>query len=293
VDIPPSGCIRVEQPALVPPQVVDLLLATWANANGPAATTPASKYTFRDWTLAHAEDFRSTQAGRTFPDPRRTDMAFAGVSESIVATPERQQAMIDSLVAAARNAPWPRGLLQSSLYASLDGTTVLNYAQWASDEAFDQFAQTRLKSLTAEVDRAVPGITRKPGVRYRLYRGNRRESANGLVPGCIVFVSVEFDGPDEQRQRKWVDTVFEALEAEPALPEGGISGYFHLSVDGTRVLNYAEWTSEAAHREAIERSGQGTVGRGPKWLDVRNFPGVVSNGFKRYRLVASLTEKKG
>ena len=155
----------------------------------------------------------------------------------------------------------------------------MTYAQWTSEEAYSEF----LRSTGPP-----PDIYRPEPVKYRLYRGGTREGPR-RVPGCIVIVSVEFAGPDEQRQRRWVDTVFEALDAEPVLHPGGIAGYFHLSTDGTRVLNYAEWTSEEAHREALEDSGQGAIGPGPKWRLVKNFPGVISNGFKRYRLHRSLS----
>jgi hypothetical protein len=104
-----------------------------------------------------------------------------------------------------------------------------------------------------------------------------------------VVVSVTFDGPDEARLRAWVDAVFDALAAEEDLHPGGISGHFHVSTDGTRVLNYAEWTSEEAHREALERSSRGAVGSGPRWREVQTFPGLTSSTVRRYRLLGSLT----
>jgi hypothetical protein len=202
--------------------------------------------------------------------------------------PERQRATVEAFVAAWEGEPWPRGLISVNLLASTDGSTLLNYAQWTGEEAYHAFART-LRPLRVEgINRAVPGTTRGGPVHYRLYRSAVRDDAP--LPGCVVTVSVEFDGPDEGRQRRWVDTVFEALAAEPALHPGGISGHFHISTDGTRVLNYAEWIDEESHREAIEKSGQGTIGPGPKWLEVRNFPGVVSSGFKRYHLLRSLSD---
>ena len=59
---------------------------------------------------------------------------------------------------------------------------------------------------------------------------------------------------------------------------------FHLSVDGTRVLNYAEWIDEASHRAALERSGIGAIGSGPKWRAVQSFPGLKASRVTRYRL---------
>ena len=106
----------------------------------------------------------------------------------------------------------------------------------------------------------MPALAPAPPVFYRRYRSGTRPDAP--EPGCIVAVSVEFDGPDEARQRAWVDAVFDALASEPEPPAGGIGAHFHVSTDGTRVLNYAEWVDEASHVAALERSGIGAIGRG-------------------------------
>jgi hypothetical protein len=227
------------------------------------------------------------------PEIARPDASTVLVSEWKVGTQERQQALVEAFVAAfatsGKDAPWPQGLLSVNLFLSADGETVLNYAQWTDDDAHHEFARTNRRLRVDQIDRAVPGIERSEPINYRLYRSGVRPDAP--VPGCVVIVSVEFDGPDEQRQRRWVDNVFEALEAETELHPGGISGHFHISVDGARVLNYAEWTSEEAHREAIERSGQGSIGSGSKWREVQNFPGIKSSGYKRYRLARSLASQ--
>ena len=108
------------------------------------------------------------------------------------------------------------------------------------------------------------------------------------MPGCIVIVAVEFESADEARQRAWIDLVFDALDAEPSPPAGGISGHFHTSLDGTRVLNYAEWVDAASHQAAIARSGQGTIGSGARWREVQTFPGVKGSRVTRYRFVRQL-----
>jgi hypothetical protein len=168
--------------------------------------------------------------------------------------------LVEAFVAALEGAPWPLSLLSVNQFLSTDGETVLNYAQWTGDDAYYRFAQTELRSRAEQIDQAIPGIERSGPVNYRLYRSGARPDAP--VPGCVVIVSIEFDGLDEQRLRRRVDTVFEALDAETEPHPGGISGHFHIRVDGTRVLNYAEWTSKKAHRLAIERSGQESIGSG-------------------------------
>ncbi|MGH9673425.1 MAG: antibiotic biosynthesis monooxygenase [Bryobacteraceae bacterium] len=215
------------------------------------------------------------------PDITRRDAGAIVVSEWVVGTRERQRAFVETFAASWEGDPRPDGLLSANLFASTDGRTVLLYGQWTSEEAYDEFARTQPKSRAIQINAAVPGIERRPAVNYRLYRSTA-PTGGGQVTGCVVIVNVEFDGPDEHQQQ-WVDAVFEALEAEAALPPGGIAGHFHLSADGTRVLNYAEWTDEKAHIEALERNG-GSIGPGSKWQRVRTFPGMRSNGFKRYQL---------
>lgn len=222
----------------------------------------------------------STLNASQLPDIARPDAGLALVTQWIVTPPDRQQSSVDAAIAAWERVPWPDGLLSINGYASTDGRSALTYAEWTSERAYNEFL--RVDGLPQDTARPDP-------MKYRLYRSRTPEGAPRTA-GCIVIVNVEFAGPGEQRLRRWVDTVFEALDAEPILHPGGIAGYFHLSLDGTRVLNYAEWTSEDAHREALENSGQGTIGAGPKWRLVRDFPGVASSGFKRYHLHRGLAK---
>ncbi|GAB3355262.1 antibiotic biosynthesis monooxygenase [Amycolatopsis echigonensis] len=198
------------------------------------------------------------------PDFARTDVDVELVAETTVGAAE--------VLARLEKEPWPTGLMSFNALASTDGETSLVYTQWAEGAAD-------------------PGLVRRVSgsdpVEYRLYRSGNRD--NSAIPGCIVVVSVEFDGADPQRQRRWVDTVFDALASEKKPAPGGISGHFHVSTDGTRVLNYAEWTDEQSHRDALARSGRGTVGVSDEWRKVQEFPGVRGSGFRRYRMVRGLS----
>ncbi|WP_309110964.1 antibiotic biosynthesis monooxygenase [Saccharothrix sp.] len=112
---------------------------------------------------------------------------------------------------------------------------------------------------------------------YRRYRSMSRE---GLEPGCVVLVSVELTPGTAP---EWVDLVFDALAAEQDPHPGGISGHFHVSDDGSKVLNYAEWVSAEAHVEALTR-GNGSVGVNERWQRVHGFHGLKSSTVRRYRL---------
>ena len=228
----------------------------------------------------------ATSPDPAWPDIARPDVGAVLLSTWTVDTPEQQQATLDAFTDAWRHAAWPDGLLTITLFVSVDGSTVLNYAQWTDEAAYDAALPSVLRLRAAEIDRRVPGIVRAPALRLRLYRGAAREDAP--PPGCLVLVSVLFDDADADRQRRWVDLVFEAMAGESNPPAGGLSGHFHLSTDGTRVVNYATWTSADAHQEAIARSGRNAVGHGPRWTAVQQFPGLASSSVTRYRLARSL-----
>ncbi|WP_275292614.1 antibiotic biosynthesis monooxygenase [Amycolatopsis sp. La24] len=198
------------------------------------------------------------------PDFVRTDVDAVLVAETTVEAAE--------VLARLEKEPWPAGLISFNTLASTVGEGTLVYTQWAEGAADPGLVQR---------------VSGSDPVEYRLYRSGNRD--NATVPGCIVVVSVEFDGADAQRQRRWVDTVFGALASEEKPAPGGLSGHFHVSIDGTRVLNYAEWADEQSHRDALARSDRGTVGVSDEWQKVQEFPGVRGGGFRRYRMVRSLS----
>ena len=53
------------------------------------------------------------------------------------------------------------------------------------------------------------------------------------------------------------------------------------------MLNYAEWVSADAHRDALAATGQG-ISSGPGWDRVRSVPGVRPQSVTRYHLHKSL-----
>ncbi|MEU7317216.1 hypothetical protein [Streptomyces sp. NPDC007083] len=204
--------------------------------------------------------------------------------------PDRARAVAGTATKELRRHPWPEGLSHWSLLTTTDGRTLLAYEQWSSDDAVD------------EALHAVPGSPRVPGipgtesslpVRYRLYRSHiavrPRESAvesrtnRGAGPvGCVVTPEFATDGPEQQRY--FVDQVF-GMTAEAGQPSGLLSARFHLSEDSTRVVNYAEWTDEQAHIDAVaDKDGEDMRQRISAGV-----PGVRPLGYQRWHLTVSLS----
>ncbi len=198
------------------------------------------------------------------PDLTRSDVGTILVSPWLVGTPERQRAAVDSTIAEWSDLRWPDAFLSLNCFLNAAGDTVLNYAQWTSDEAHREFMRTQRPALVREIDAAVADIERPGVVRYRLYRS--KIAADPAPSGSVVVVTADFDGPE--RARPWADTALRALEEDP------VSAHFHVSLDGTRVLVYAEGADDSA------------------WQRVQDIPGPDRFDSQRYRLYRSLSRPR-
>ncbi|MFF8280127.1 antibiotic biosynthesis monooxygenase [Streptomyces lateritius] len=224
------------------------------------------------------------------PDLHRSGTGLVMVSTWRVGTPERQQATVKALRKEWEGRDWPDpGPLSYSVYAGEDGTTLLHYSQWASEEAYQDYFRTLRDGRNAQIDAAVPGIERVGIRRYAPpYRSAvLSEESAAAVPGCVAVVEVEFDGPDSARQRAWVDAAFTAIESEAGTrpARGGISAHFHLSTDGAGALGYAEWESARAHEEWLAADA---APLSDAWAAVHHHPGLTGSRVRRYTPALSL-----
>jgi hypothetical protein len=186
----------------------------------------------------------------TPPRLDRPDAGLVAVTALEVGGPAQQRAVLDASARAWATLPWPRTLLGISWLLSFDGSRALAYVQWADDSEFATYAQTHRPVLAAAFRQAVPDVVLTPPTFYRPYRGARRP--DGARAGAVVIVEVDFDGPDEARQRAWTDAVFAALESD-APPAGGRG-----------------------------------IGSGPAWGAVQAFPGLTGSRVTRYRFERQL-----
>jgi hypothetical protein len=194
------------------------------------------------------------------PDVVRDDVVAMRIRQWTPA--DGQRAAIEH-VAAQRKAAWPDGLVSFSGYLETGGDGVFTYEQWAT-----------------------PAPPEDGEPEYRMYRYRRFDER--VTPDCIVIVAVLLERPDLPRQ--WVDTVFGAFD-EQSEPSPGLRGaHFHLSTDGARVVNYAEWASENAY-DAAQFSNMEAIDASPKLRAVRDFSGVRNLVVRRYQPFVSFDGK--
>ncbi|MFF7810386.1 antibiotic biosynthesis monooxygenase [Streptomyces sp. NPDC007945] len=223
------------------------------------------------------------------PDLHRPGVGAVLVSTWRVGTPERQRAAVEAIRKAWESRAWPDlGLLSYSVLAGTDGETLLHYSQWTQEQAYEDFVRTHRDDRNAEIDAAVPGIERVELRRYgAIHRSTVRGATNtGELPGVVVIVEADFDPSGADRRKEWVDRVFEALAEDVATrPGSGGSGRFHLSFDGGRVLNYAEWESERAHADWLADDARA----GEAWARVHHHPALVGVRVRTYAPALSLS----
>lgn len=199
----------------------------------------------------------------TSPDLRRSDVAAVFVCMRYLPDAETAVRVSDDIAEQWRRYPRPAGILSLDCFLDTDGHTVLTYAQCADALAYRPFA----RSLT--------GVAAAEAVEYRPHRSVVLDPAP-VAAGCVVVATFDVDGPD--RQRHIIDSIADSLESTPVdhLP-GMLSANFHTSADGTRVLNYAEWTSDEAHIAFLDGASRAETLR-----ITREAPGVRPIGFKRF-----------
>jgi hypothetical protein len=164
----------------------------------------------------------------SFPDVLRSDAAT-----TVVDTRPTNAAADASLARQVRREP-PAGLRALTLFASLDGRTTLVYAQWGSEADHLSWWTT---NRSGEPD---------PGRHFTVYRSYRPEPAGrASMLATPLFAT---DGHDTQRAL--ADAVVTVLT--DLRPEGLLGAHLHLSADGRRVINYAEWADAGAWHTFVD-----------------------------------------
>ncbi|CAM5362664.1 antibiotic biosynthesis monooxygenase [Streptomyces aurantiogriseus] len=223
---------------------------------------------------------RRTQTHPDVADPRTGAPFF---STWRVGTPERQARAVEAVTHVWERRSWPSaGLLGYHLYTGHDGSTLLHHSQWGTEQAYEAFVRTHRQERNDEIDTAVPGIERLWLGRYRRHRSRERATGDVRVPGLIVTVRIDFEPSATEHRADWADLVLDAVADDPVGHRGLISAHFHLSTDGSHVLNYAEWESVQAYDEAVAAPEK------EPWERVRTYPGVRGFTGSRFTHAAGL-----
>lgn len=177
---------------------------------------------------------------------------------------------------------WPEGLLARTCLAGFDGQSLLEYAQWR-DEA----------SLLAA--RPAPAMLGGASLEWQTaYRRYRSYDAGGSsIPGCVVIVRATFDAPDLERRQRSVDAMLGDAGSDAGANPDILGAHFHIGAEANSILNYAEWTSEAAHQAYMEGPEEPDAGEGedeepleyaPDASPLEIWAGLTGSSIRRYHV---------
>jgi quinol monooxygenase YgiN len=72
--------------------------------------------------------------------------------------------------------------------------------------------------------------------------------SNDVITVIVIFAV------EPERQQELVDTIIEFVETAVRRQPGFVSSSIHKSLDGVRVMNYAQWRSQSDYEAFINNS---------------------------------------
>ena len=188
---------------------------------------------------------------------------------------ERQQELIDAIAEFVETVKEQPGFVSANIHKSIDGVKVANYAQWQSQEDYQNFIDNeQVQKKAAKLKEFTP-----PDIHvYEIVISESKEGTPKIEKGQYITHFAEFRMPPENQPRM-VELAKENVGKAMKLP-GLICANFHRSLDGTRVINYGQWLD----REAIEnlKKQPGFGGNSEYWT------GVAENEHHLYEVVLTV-----
>ncbi|MCJ8278964.1 MAG: antibiotic biosynthesis monooxygenase [Rivularia sp. ALOHA_DT_140] len=188
--------------------------------------------------------------------------------------PETQQELLDTIYDFLDTVKKQPGFVSGNLHKSIDGLKIANYAQWKTKEDFENFLNNpQIQDKAAKIRKFNPDS--------HVYEVVISESKEGIpeINQKYIYHFAEFRMQPEN-QPKMIELAKENVAKAMKLP-GLVSANFHRSIDGTRVINYGQWSNKEAIENLKKQPGFGS--ESPYW------EGIADNEHHLYELVCSVT----
>ena len=186
--------------------------------------------------------------------------------------PEQQQELIEAIEEFLETVKTQPGFVSANLHKSIDGVKVVNYAQWSSLEEFEAFRNNQKVQAKAA---KLFGLGTSDSHVYEIVASESKVGTPAIKEGEYIVHFAEFSMQPEN-QPKMVELAKEHIK--PAMEQPGlISATFHRSLDGTRVINYGQWTNKEAIEELVKKPGFSK--------DKPYWDGIADNEYHLYEVV--------
>jgi quinol monooxygenase YgiN len=136
------------------------------------------------------------------------------------------------------------GFVAAALHVSLDGSRVVNYGQWQSRAAYDTVCAS--PQWPASWQWASTTDARFYEVAFRFGR------LAPIQPGSNIATLINPLTVPPEHQHVLMHHLTQKIDPILRQLPGYISTNLHRSLDGTQVLNYAQWASPEAYQAAMK-----------------------------------------
>ena len=186
--------------------------------------------------------------------------------------PEQQSELIEVIKDFLVTVKVQPGFVSANLHQSIDGVKVINYAQWSDMQAFEAFRNN--EEVQAKAAKLFEFDTPDSHV-YEIVASESKVGTPKIKQGEYITHFAEFRMTAEN-QPQMIKLAKEHVKSAIAQP-GLISATFHRSLDGTRVINYGQWSNQDAIKELTQQPGFGK--------DQPYWDGIAENEYHLYQVV--------
>jgi heme-degrading monooxygenase HmoA len=163
------------------------------------------------------------------------------------ATPDDQDRVLDAMRDIIDNATYP-GWISSTLHSGQDRTGTANYIQWRSLEDLEaRYAGEKFKKKTVPLFNKL--ATSVQLLKTELVFSQRNQSLDGAIeisPDRDDYTVIVILGVEPENQDALVSALAQPEEWLRTVPGYRSHTYFR-GIDGTCVVNYAQWDSKTAY----------------------------------------------
>lgn len=148
------------------------------------------------------------------------------------------------------------GFISANLHKSFDGTSVVNYAQWENRKSYEE-AINFLKTDEVKVGEKIFNIADPDWNIYDL-AFSAGKSPTIISPEANLVTVINKFSVDPKNQKKLLEQLDDLRAVVEKLP-GFISANVHRSLDGTRVVSYAQWNTKENYQAVYMNSEAGRI----------------------------------
>jgi quinol monooxygenase YgiN len=165
-------------------------------------------------------------------------------------TPERIEEVLEYLIRSAENVVrYQAGFVSFNFHVSVDRMQIVNYGQWQNRDALGSMRQnpaivTLMKETTKIAGPSAPTLYEL--LRVMKARAAVDEGTTKLIPNNGQLTLINTYAAKQERAEKLIEFLSRSTQETLRYVPGFISANLHLSLDRTKIVNYAQWVDAEA-----------------------------------------------